>query len=195
MPIQVTSTVGGAWEITPQDSDVVRQVNLKDFVQPGANDVQIQWQGQGRALYQMVHRYYIPWGPEPQGKQPLKIAVDYDRTELARNDSVKCQVTVRNQQRGAARMVLVDLGIPPGFRPEINDLEDLVERGQISKYNVTAQQVIVYLDQLKPGAAKQFAYHLTATMPLKAKTPRSQVYLYYNPDIRATAPPVEMAVR
>jgi hypothetical protein len=185
------------WQITPQDSDVVRQVNLKDFLRPGANDVRIQWNGQGRALYQITHRYYVPWGvgADLVSAQPLAISVNYDRTQLARNDTVKCQVTVRNRQSVTAPMVLVDLGIPPGFRPEISDLEDLVDHGRISKYNVTAQQVVVYFDRIDPRAAKQFAYHLTATMPLRAKTPESQVYLYYNPDVRATARPVEVVVR
>ena len=39
-----------------------------------------------------------------------------------------------------------------------------------------------------------FEYHLRAKYPVKAKTPASRVYLYYEPDVRDETIPVELTV-
>jgi len=186
----------GVLPITPQDSDVVRQVNLREYVRPGDNRVEIDFDGEGGALYQIVHKYYVPWTSEPSAAaEPLDIQVRYDRAELSTHDLVTCEVTVRNRQKATAHMVLVDLGVPPGFTVQSEDLTALVEQGKIEKFHQTGCQVIVYLEKLTGGQTLRFAYRLKARMPLRAKTPQAQAYLYYNPEVRATARPTSLVVK
>ena len=49
-------------------------------------------------------------------------------------------------------------------------------------------------ERLKPRQSLQFSYTLKAKFPIKAKTPKSTVYEYYNPDVEDIARPVEMVV-
>ncbi len=62
---QVTVEVNGkqaaSWRLTQADYEVVRQVDARELVRPGANDVRINLKGKGSALYQIVARYYLPW--------------------------------------------------------------------------------------------------------------------------------------
>ncbi|PJB63451.1 MAG: alpha-2-macroglobulin, partial [Armatimonadetes bacterium CG_4_9_14_3_um_filter_58_7] len=114
---EVTVSLNGkkseSFAITPEDSDVMRQIDLKPLVQEGKNEVAIQFSGEGGALYQISARYYTPWTKTGPADELLSIDVNYDRTELAVNDFVTCNVRIANNQRGAANMVVVDLGIPP----------------------------------------------------------------------------------
>jgi len=124
----------------------------------------------------------------------MAIEVGYDRTELAVNDVVTARAWISLLQEGVARMVLVDLGIPPGFSVLSEDLDRLVEKGVIARYELAGRQVIIYLENLSSQEALQFEYRLRARYPIKAKTPRSTVYDYYTPQTRGLQPPQEMVV-
>ncbi|MCS6859861.1 MAG: hypothetical protein NZT92_06030 [Abditibacteriales bacterium] len=91
-------------------------------------------------------------------------------------------------------MVIVDLGIPPGFEVQPGDLEELVGGKKIQKFSLTGRQIIVYIEKLHPRETLTFEYRLRAKFPLKAKTPKSAAYEYYTPNIRSESKPVEMTV-
>jgi hypothetical protein len=182
--------------ITPRDYDVTRQVDLKGLVQPGENEVKISFIGKGSALYQIVSIYYLPWQRvAPPATKVLDIAVGYDKTALAQNDTATCSVRVVNNTNRVAEMVIIDLGIPPGFEVMAADLQRLVDKKVLQKFTLAARQIIIYLDEIAPKARLEFSYGLRAKFPIKAKTPQSRVYKYYNPEVSATAKPVEMTIR
>jgi hypothetical protein len=194
--ITVNGKEAGSFEITPADYDVVRQVDARGLVQPGQNDVSITLKGKGSALYQIVSKYYLPWAlVKPPAEKLLTIDVSYDRTKLATDDIVTAAVRVVNNDPREANMVVIDLGLPPGFTVLSEDLDKLVERKIIEKYTIAARQIIVYLDKLASRKPLELSYRLRAKFPIKAATPASTVYRYYNPEIKATAKPTELEVR
>jgi hypothetical protein len=91
-------------------------------------------------------------------------------------------------------MVVVDLGIPPGFTVEAGDLAELVDQNVINKFSITGRQIIVYLEKIGAGQEISFSYRLRARYPIRAQAPASSAYEYYNPDNRAEAKPVEVTV-
>ena len=74
------------------------------------------------------------------------------------------------------------------------DLDALVEKQIISRYELTGRQIIVYLEDLESGRPLEFGYRLRARFPLRAKVPSSVAYDYYTPDSRGVEAPVEMVV-
>ncbi len=194
--VWVNREEAGSFRITQADYEVVRQVNAKNLVRVGDNDVRITLKGKGAALYQIVGKYYLPWSVvQPPAKELLSIDVSYDRKLLATNDIITASVRVVNNDPRDANMVVIDLGLPPGFALMAEDLDKLVEGGTIEKYTVAARQIIVYLDRLASRKPLEFSYRLRAKFPVKAATPASRVYRYYNPEIEATAEPTELEVR
>jgi uncharacterized protein YfaS (alpha-2-macroglobulin family) len=194
--VEVNGKQLGTFRITPQDYEVVRQVDAKEFIHEGANDVKIVLDGKGSALYQIVAKYYLPWElARPTAKEPLSISVSYDRTTLATNDLITATARVVNNDPRTAQMVVIDLGIPPGFEVMAEDFQRYVERKTIKKFTIAARQVIVYLDSLAPQRPLELSYRMRAKFPMKAATPASRAYQYYNPENKATAAPVALEVR
>ena len=82
-------------------------------------------------------------------------------------------------------MVMVDLGIPPGFDLLSEDLQDYQAKsagrkgGRLEKFNVTATQAILYFDSIAPGDTITLRYRLRAKYPIRARTLQSRVYEYY----------------
>ena len=194
-------------EITDDNSDVVHLVVLSDAVHEGANDLRLEVQsGSGGGLnlmYQVTAAYYLPWQLVPRtemGGEAMSIEVAYDRTDIAVDDTVVAEVWVRLNTAGTARMVILDLGIPPGFEVLTEDLNALIaqsaeEETRIERYELTGRQIILYLDNLRSEAPLRLRYRLRAKFPLRAKTASYHVYDYYNPEIAASQAPTEMEVR
>lgn len=180
--------------ITPDDSDVMRLVDLGEQTKTGSNTIALNLEGEGSMLYQIVGRYYTPWTMAEPEQEPMSIEVAYDKTELAVNDMVTARVKVTNNRPAAAQMIIVDLGIPPGFEVQVADLEKLVEDKTIQKYEITGRQIIVYFERIDGNGVIEFEYGLRAKFPLRAQTPSSRVYEYYNPETEGTATPQAIVV-
>jgi uncharacterized protein YfaS (alpha-2-macroglobulin family) len=108
-------------------------------------------------------------------------------------------VWVRLNQPGAARMVILDLGIPPGFEVLTEDLNALIavsaeQETRVERYDLTGRQIILYLDNLSSERSLRLRYRLRARFPLRAKTADYRAYDYYNHEITASQAPTEMEV-
>jgi len=121
--------------------------------------------------------------------------VEYDRTNLVVDDTVTATVRVSNDDVEYADMVMVDLGIPPGFDAVTADLDALVAQRVFSKYELTQRQLLLYFTEVQPERPVEFQYRLVARDPIRAQAPRSRVYSYYNPDVETEALPVEFEVQ
>ncbi|MHB0939278.1 MAG: MG2 domain-containing protein [Armatimonadota bacterium] len=198
----VTVTANGktaeTFTITAADSDVMRQVDLLDLIEEGENDISLTYKGDGSLLYQIVGRYYLPWEvveKMPEGQAPMSIEVKYDKTTLAQNDTATVTVTIRNLTRAMVEMPLIDVGLPPGFTLVPDGLEEAVQKKTISKYTPAARQIIIYLEKLEPGKTVTLTYALKAKYPIKARTPDSKAYAYYNPEKAARSAPQRIVVQ
>ena len=195
----ITVTMGGkevaTIKITPETSDVMRIVDLTEHLTGGKNDCDIAFKGEGNLFYQVSVSYWLPHSQETRPREaPISIDVKYDRMQLEVNDTVTADVTVENRTRRGMKMIIVDVGIPPAFTVLADGLDKLVAEKKIKKYSMTGRQIIFYLETLDPGEKRTLSYQLVARFPIKAKTPKSTAYLYYNPEERADADPGEMVV-
>lgn len=175
------------------NSDIVQTINLTAMSVAGMNRLQLKMKGQAQALFALVAVYAMPWKPERS--EALEITVVYDKTSLDVDDTARADVTIRSRLEQDAEMVIVDLGIPPGFRIATADLDALVEKGTIEKYSLTGRQAILYFTKIAARSTLEFSVHFRAKFPIKAGSMPVRVYEYYNPQRGHTAPPVEMTVK
>ncbi len=189
-------------QITKDNNDLLHMVDLKAYTHDGAHKVSLSFAGKGSMQYQIVGRYYMSWGRRVDAapREPLTIDVSYDRTRLAQDETATAKVRVQNNTPATAKMIMVDLGIPPGFEPSGEDFAALVDStrgktgGKLEKYTITAKQVILYFDGLSSRQRVEFSYKLRAKFPLRAQTFSSRVYEYYNPTVENKTKPVEITV-
>ena len=192
-------------ELTPENNDLLHQFVFKNIVfknigAQSSSTVEIRLEGKGGLAYQIVGNYFLPWDEKPAG-EALSIDVAYDRTHLAQDDLATATATIRNNLNKAANMVMVDLGIPPGFDLLTEDLQDYQEKsaglksGHLSKFNLTATQAILYFDSFAPGDTVTLKFRLRAKYPIRGRTFQSRVYEYYDPEVSSVARPIQLEVR
>ncbi|MCA9516969.1 MAG: hypothetical protein KC635_18630, partial [Myxococcales bacterium] len=192
----VTVSVGGSpvatLAITEENRNVFHQIELGAV----AGDVTVAYEGTGRLMTQVVSRWYEPAGPATlPSAGALGIEVAYDKSELAVNDTVTATATVENRTDAQLDMVMIDLGLPPGFTLLTDELEDAVASGLIMKYQVRGQQLSVYLDHVAARASLAVTYRLQAKYPIEAQAPQSETYLYYDGAVRTATAGARLVVR
>ncbi len=185
-------------EISPDYADLFRQIDASQFIQEGENKISITLDGEGSLLYQVVGKYHNNWhaalARQTSGEQLFDIDVEYDRTQLRRNDRVTCQVTANNNRMERADMVMIDVGVPPGFRVERPDLDAYVEKGVIEKFTIMSRQLLIYIESMDAGEEIKLDISMKATLPMMAKAPESSVYEYYNPEVKSISTPQDIIV-
>ncbi len=182
--------------MTPETSDVLQMVDLRDRAQIGIHDIRLETEGDLAVDYQVIGKYYLPWKPSDGSRASgLSIRVSYDRTDLTVRDLLKVTAHLRNHGSQRSPMVIADLGVPPGFTVLTSDFDAMRARGTIARYERRGRQVLLYLRGLEPDRPLDLGYRLKARFPLRARTPASAVYEYYNPQVRAQAMPRLVRVR
>jgi len=182
----------------------LRETSAPSAIKPSpstatTNTVEVRFTGTGSLAYQVAGSYFLPW-EQHSANDILAIHVAYDRTQLAANDVATATATIRNNTGRTANMVMVDLGIPPGFDLLSEDLQAYQEKsataaaGRLEKFSQTATQAILYFNSLGPQQTVTLTFRLHAKYPIHAHTFESRVYEYYDPTIHATAVPAQFDV-
>lgn len=212
---RVTVTLNGGQtrsvEVNRENYDVVQLLSFDDINLGRDNTVELSVEGKGNLMYQIAGSYYLPWEdlakyPEVIPAQDLvSIDVAYDRSELSVDDTVMVSVSVALNAPGArSESAIIDLGLPPGFTVEAEDLAALVAYyndvpqdypfAQIQRYELTGRQIILYITNLSEGNPLQFSYRLRAKYPLRAQVPATSAYDYYNPEMNGEQAPQMLVV-
>lgn len=183
-------------KITPEDSDVLRLLDFKDRTATGKNAVDIQSPPDLGLMYQVVGIYYAPWDrvKKPEEKPLLSLDLKYDRSQLKTNDLLTATVTASYLGERATDMVILDLGIPPGFSLIPDALDQLKQDNKIEKYTATGRQITVYVRRMEARKPLTFSYQLKAKFPVKALSPKSTAYEYYNPAQKVEVKPAPIEV-
>ncbi len=158
---------------------VTHYVDLIDEAEERGQIV-LEYAGEGELSYQLVTEEYLPWDTFGQTYERLYLDVAYDSTNISLTDHITASVAVRfNGPEDVMRMALLDLRAPVGFSFERTDLDQLVEGGVASMYEVKGRQVVVYLENLNKDENISFSYRLKADMPLKATLQGVKIYDMY----------------
>lgn len=186
----VTVSLNGATlhtlQVTEENRNVFHQFELSDTLNAEeVNSLEVSYEGTGKLMYQAVWTHYEALPEVAVPGEALTIAVAYDQTSLQVNDVVTATVTVKNLSDAQLDMPMLDLGVPPGFKVLGGKLKAAVEAQEILKYELPGQQISIYLQKLMPGQTFQLSWDLQALFPVKAQTPPSSVYLYYEKTQRA----------
>ena len=194
--IYVNGALADSLAITEENRNVFHQFELGALADVSAdNDVLIEYEGTGNLMYQVVWSWFEGYNEETIASSDiLSIELSYDKTQLQVDDVVTAKATVTNLSEAQLDMVMVDLGLPPGFTLLADKLAALVESQQIMKYELPGQQISIYLEKLLPGQVLEIEYDLQAKYPVKAQSTGSSTYLYYDTETKDEAAPVEFEV-
>ena len=183
--VDLTITIDGEGiskqlKLTQENFDVLQVVEM-----PINREVNISAAGKGEAVAQVVRRFNLP--DAEKGEEILSIAVDYDVTEVEVNDlvTVSVELEFRPPVPMEAGMIVADISVPTGFAPVTATIAAAVEQeARLKRYDIAGRKVIFYIENMFAGDRISFEFQVQAMYPVKAKAVSSEVYSYYEPEMR-----------
>lgn len=159
-------------------------LDVSPYSNPGVrNEVRVSGSPEGSATpVQFTADWYEPWNG-PRKTKEFGFAVQYEKTEAAAGERIRCDVTVTRTAFQGYGMMIAEVGLPPGAEV---DRGTLIRAG-VDSAEVWPDRVIFYVWPNKPET--KFSFWIRPRYPVEARTASSVLYDYYNPDARATLPP------
>jgi CD109 antigen len=167
-------------KIRQDNFDVLQVVEV-----PIDAEIEINVEGKGEAIAQVVRRFNLP--DAEKGQEILKINVDYDVTKVEVNDivTVSAELEFAPPEPMEAGMIVLDISVPTGFQPLTESIAEVAEKEEkVKRYEIAGRKVIFYIENMLPGDKIAFSFDVKAMYPVKAKGVSSQAYSYYNPEVR-----------
>ena len=201
MTVTLTS---GEWRreisITPENADVLQTIQVPlDTI--NNSRLQVEAQGDGQAVLQLVRRYNLP-DVEADRVEAFQISVGYGTGHVEVDDLITVSVDVQFTppeplvpswpRITEAGMVVLDIAVPTGFSPVDQSIRDMIDRQppeqrKVKRYDVAGRKVILYIEDMAPGESLSFRFQARALYPVRAQAVTSSAYAYYKPALRGEA--------
>jgi CD109 antigen len=161
--------------------DLLQQVELPTNL----GVLELRSVGTGGVGYQWVQRYHVPGQMLPPSRD-LTLEVDYQTAHVQVDDVIDVQVKLEyTGPKKETGMVILDVGVPTGFEPVAESLNELVTEKLVQRTEVAGRKVIFYIESLKSDEAFGFDFEIRALYPVRAKGVTSSAYEYYDSSIAA----------
>lgn len=187
LTVRIGDTALEPISVTPENGDVYRTFDLTPHVGAGDTPVTLTFEGTGEVTYKLTREVYRP-RQAPVTNPELDLTVAYDGAQATVGAPVTAHVQAAFTGQGVRDQVLVRVGRAPGFAPDTAQLDAHVAAGRAARYEVDAEYVTFYLMGLEAGAPRDLSFDFVPGLAASAVAPPSEMYVYYQRDIRAQAP-------
>ncbi len=185
----------------PPENAPAFPINLDLPLSANANRIELKIVGNKSAtMAQIVGTHYVGWqNYEANGRnenQTRALRLDYkcDQQFAKPTEEITCNVEAERIGFKGYRMLLAEIGLPPGAEVNRASLEKAKdENWNFSRYDVLPDRIVVYL-WVQAGGTK-FSFNFKPRYGINAQTAPSTVYDYYNPEAQATVAPLKFIVK
>ncbi|KAL1260635.1 hypothetical protein QQF64_008462 [Cirrhinus molitorella] len=174
--ITVTSPSGKNNQFTVNQNN--RLLYQEKQLQEATGTYKLRAEGKGCLFVQFALHYNIPPPPESLA---FKINASSGVCSDKQNPAFTLTTTVRyNGTRAETNMVIINVKLLSGFKPDETSLQALREDPTIKRLDLDADSVIFYLDSLKKKQVKSISLQLVQEVPVQNLKPAVvTVYDYY----------------
>uniref|UniRef100_A0A9J8AIU7 Alpha-2-macroglobulin-like protein 1 n=1 Tax=Cyprinus carpio carpio TaxID=630221 RepID=A0A9J8AIU7_CYPCA len=174
--ITVTSPSGQRNQFTVNQNN--RLLYQEKQLQEATGTYKLRAEGKGCAFVQFALHYNIPPSPDSLA---FKISANSGVCNNAKNPAFTLITTVRyNGMREETNMVIINVRLLSGFKPDDTSLQALREDPTIKRLDLDEDRAIFYLDSLKKNQEKSISLKLVQEVPVQNLKPAVvTVYDYY----------------
>jgi hypothetical protein len=178
--------------------------DISKYISAGWHHVEIsRGPASAEASLQLIADYYVPWTRtgrnesvqhEDKSSDTLRLQIEYDNPSSKVGESIRCNVEAERIGFHGYGMMLAEIGLPPGAEVDRESIEKAMKESgwTINQYEVLPDRLIVYLWPHAGGT--KFSFTFKPRFGLKALTPPSTLYDYYNPEAQAIVEPTQFIV-
>ncbi|KAA2223939.1 TonB-dependent receptor plug domain-containing protein [Chryseobacterium sediminis] len=169
--------------ITINKANTYPNISLSSAYKAGENKISIHYPAKNGLPYKLDYQYYTLQAPESKDI-PVMMETKLKSTVSRVGETNRMTVTVKNKINGQLPMTIAKIGIPAGLTLHNALLKDLIDKKQISYYEIFDNYLVLYWEHFNAEEKKTINLDLKVEFAGTYTGKSSNVYLYYMPEAK-----------
>ncbi|RQO37589.1 hypothetical protein DBR39_11900 [Chryseobacterium sp. KBW03] len=149
----------------------------------GENNISIHYPTQNGLPYKLEYQYHTLQAPESKDI-PLTMETRLKSGSNRVGETSRMTITVKNKINGQLPMTIAKIGIPAGLTLQNALLKDLIDKKQVSYYEIFDNYLVLYWEHFNAEETKTINLDLKVEFAGTYTGKSSNVYLYYMPEAK-----------
>ncbi|MDR3023569.1 TonB-dependent receptor plug domain-containing protein [Chryseobacterium sp.] len=169
--------------ITINKANTYPNISLSSAYKAGENKISIHYPAKNGLPYKLEYQYYTLQAPESKDI-PVMMETKLKSAVSRVGETNRMTVTVKNKINGQLPMTIAKIGIPAGLTLQNALLKDLIDKKQISYYEIFDNYLVLYWEHFNAEETKTINLDLKVEFAGTYTGKSSNVYLYYMPEAK-----------
>jgi uncharacterized protein YfaS (alpha-2-macroglobulin family) len=153
--------------------------DLTEYIQNGPNKISVSF----NTIHEIPpYGFDFAWRsslPENSEECKVNIATKLSEPVIKVGETVRLTTAVTNKTNTGLPMCVAVVGIPAGLSPQMWQLKEMQEKGQIDYFELTKNNVVFYFRGMDASEIRTLNLDLRAEISGTFEAPASSTYLYY----------------
>jgi len=180
----VTGPFASKTDFTLDGAAVVAEGDVTDKLKEGKHNFSVQYKNEKETIPYNFEVSYLTFIPPNSPEAVIKLATNLSSVKAKVGETVRMDISVRNEKSATQAMTIAMIGIPAGLSAQPWQLKELTEKNQVAYYEIFDNYLVLYWRGFEPNENKQIHLDLKAEMPGTYKGKASNTYLYYTPEYK-----------
>ncbi|WP_426479245.1 TonB-dependent receptor plug domain-containing protein [Chryseobacterium sp. CBSDS_008] len=169
--------------ITINKANTFPGISLSSAYKAGENNISVHYPVKNGLPYKLECQYYTLQAPESKDI-PLTMETKLKLETSKVGETNRLTITVKNQINGKLPMTIAKIGIPAGLTLQNALLKDLIDKKQVSYYEIFDNYLVLYWEHFNAEETKTINLDLKVEFAGTYTGKSSNVYLYYMPEAK-----------
>lgn len=167
--------------ITLNNAKIKADNSVSSAFRKGENDLNIEYICPKGLPYKLDYKYYTLQAPKSENI-PLTLQTKLKHEVSKVGETNRMTVIVKNKINGELPMATAKIGIPAGLTLQNALLKDMVDKKQVSYYEIFDNYLVLYWEHFDANETKTVNLDLKVEFAGEYTGKASNVYLYYMPE-------------
>ena len=158
-----------------------KNISFSTAFKKGENDVKVEYLSKKGLPFKLDYQYYTLEPPKSENI-PVSLVIKLKSEVSKVGETNRMTVTVKNKINGDLPMVTAKIGIPAGLTLQNALLKDMVDKKQVSYYEIFDNYLVLYWEHFDANETKTINLDLKVEFAGEYTGKASNVYLYYIPE-------------
>ncbi|CAD7797595.1 TonB-dependent receptor SusC [Chryseobacterium aquaeductus] len=169
--------------ISINNSKITANNSVAFAFKKGENDLNVEYLCEKGLPYKLDYEYYTLQAPKSENiSVTLETKLKSETSKVGETN--RMTITVKNKINGELPMTTAKIGIPAGLTLQNALLKDLVDKKQISYYEIFDNYLVLYWEHFNANETKTINLDLKVEFAGEYTGKASNVYLYYMPEAK-----------
>ncbi|MCX8531246.1 TonB-dependent receptor plug domain-containing protein [Chryseobacterium luquanense] len=170
-------------EIKINNAKVSQNMMISSAFRKGENELNVEYLCDRGLPYKLDYQYYTLEAPKSENI-PVTLETKL-KSEISKvGETNRMTVTVKNKINGDLPMTTAKIGIPAGLTLQNALLKDMIDKKQVSYYEIFDNYLVLYWEHFDVNETKTINLDLKVEFAGEYTGKASNVYLYYMPEVK-----------